>query len=101
MVTVPIDLYALADEVDDEASFLRFVAALAADWDEEREIEAARPSSPYSAGPLGWENGTVGSVLEAAARWGEASIGGLKLYEKPTNPWRRAAHILHAGKFYE
>ncbi len=100
MVTVPIDLYVLADEVNDEASFLRFVAALAADW-EEREIEAGRLSSPNSAGSLGWENGTVGSVLEAASRWGEASIGGLKFYEKPTNPWRRAAHILHAGKFYE
>lgn len=96
-----IDLYALADQVNDEESFLSFVTALAADWEEEREIEAVKPSGPYSSGALGWENGTVGAVLDAAARWGEASINGLRFYEKPTNPWRRAAHILHAGKFYE
>jgi len=98
---MPVDLYALADQVNDEESLLRFVAALAADWQEERETEAIKPSSPYSAGALGWENGTVGAVLEAAARWGEESINGLRSYEKPVNPWRRAAHILHAGKFYE
>lgn len=98
---MPIDLYSLADEVNDEAGFLRFVAALASDWNEERAIEAAKPPSPYGSGALGWENGTVGAVLEAAADWGESSINGLHLYEKPTNPWRRAAHILHAGKFYE
>jgi hypothetical protein len=98
---MPIDLHALADQVNDEGTFLRFVAALAADWQEEREIEAVKPSSAYSAGALGWENGTVGAVLEAAARWGEESINGLRFYEKPTNSWRRAAHILHAGKFYE
>lgn len=98
---MPSDLHALADQVNDEEGFLRFVAALAADWQEERDIEASKASSPYAPGALGWENSTVGAMLEAAARWGEASIKGLQFYEKPTNPWRRAAHILHAGKFYE
>jgi len=96
-----VDLHALADQVNDEEGFLRFIAALAADWQEERDIEALKPASPHTSGSLGWENGTVGAVLEAAASWGEASINGLKLYEKPTNPWRRAAQIIHAGKFYE
>ena len=96
-----IDLHALADAVDDEQSFLGFLAALAADWHEERDIEAVKPSSPYGPGALGWENGTVGAVLEAAVSWGEASIAGLPLYEEPANSWRRAAHILLAGKFYE
>jgi hypothetical protein len=96
-----IDLSALADQVHDEESFLEFVAALAADWQEEREIEKVKPSSPYGPGSLGWENSTVGAVLDAAVRWGAASINGLRFYEKPSNPWRRAAHILHAGKFYE
>jgi hypothetical protein len=95
------DLHARADQVNDEESFLRFLAALAADWQQEREMEAVKPSGPYSSGALGWENGTVGAVLDAAVRWGEASIGGLRFYEKPANPWRRAAHILHAGKFHE
>jgi len=96
-----IDLHALAEQVNDEESFLRFLAAVAADWEEEREIEAAKPSGPHSSGALGWENGTVGAVLDAAVRWGEASINGLQFYQKPGNPWRRAAHIIHAGKFYE
>jgi hypothetical protein len=95
------DLHTLVEQVNDEESFLRFVAALAADWEEEQAIEALQPSSPYGAGALGWENGSVGAVLDAAVRWGEASINGLNFYEKPSNSWRRAAHILHAGKFYE
>jgi len=95
------DLFALADRVHDEESFLLFVAALAADWEAEREIEKIKPSSPYAAGAKGWENGTVGGVLAAAVRWGEDSINGLSFYEKPANSWRRAAQILHAGKFYE
>ena len=49
-----IDLHALADAVDDEQSFLGFLAALAADWHEERDIEAVKPSSPYGPGALGW-----------------------------------------------
>lgn len=98
---MPRDLDKLADAVNDEEGFLRFLAALAEDWQEEREIEKASPSSPYSAGALGWENGTVGAVLEAAAAWGQASINGMQFYEKPANPWRRAAHILLAGKIYE
>jgi hypothetical protein len=95
------DLHALADHVADEVTFLRFVAALAADWEAEREIEKFNPPEPYAKGALGWENGTIGNFLDAAAAWGEASIDGLHLYQKPSNPWRRAAHILLAGKFYE
>ena len=95
------DLYQLADQVHDEQSFIEFVAALSADWEEEREIESKSPSSPYAAGALGWENGTIGAFLERASSWAEASVNGLKFYEKPSNSWRRAAHILHAGKFYE
>jgi hypothetical protein len=95
------DLYALANEVHDEESFLRFVNALAADWFEEQEMEKEKPTSPYAPGALGWENGTIGAFLDAAVGWGNASINGLQFYEKPTNPWRRAAQILHSGKFYE
>ena len=95
------DLHALADSVNDEKGFIRFLFALAEDWEAEQAIEASTPSSPYGPGALGWENGTVGAVLERAASWGEASIDGLRFYEKPSNPWRRAAQILKAGKFYE
>ena len=98
---MPIDLHSLADEVDDEADFLSFLDALASDWNEAQELEAAEPSNPYARAALDWENLTLGAMLHAAARWGESSINGLQFYKKPTNPWRRAAHILLAGKFYE
>ena len=96
-----IDLHAAVERVSDEKTFLEFIALLADDWNEEREIEQQRPSSPYGAGALGWENGTVGAFLDAVHRWGTTSINGLKFYEKPENPWRRMAQVLHAGKFYE
>lgn len=95
------ELSKLADAVEDESGFLRFVAALASDWDEERRIEAEHPSSPYGAGALGWENGSIGAFLDAAHAWGEATSEGTQYYEVPANPWRRAAQILFAGKFYE
>ncbi|RMS46451.1 hypothetical protein ALP65_00809 [Pseudomonas aeruginosa] len=37
------DLYALAEQVEDEAGYLRFLAALAADWEEDRRLAAANP----------------------------------------------------------
>lgn len=98
--TMATDLFQLADTVHDEKSFLDFVEALRADWDE-KEIENKTPSLPYSAGANGWENGEVGAFLDAAASWGKSSIKGMPTYTKPENPWCRAAHILHAGKFYE
>jgi hypothetical protein len=51
------DLRALADQVTDEPSFVQFVLALSADWEDEREKEKASPSSPYGPGANGWENG--------------------------------------------
>lgn len=95
------DLYEAIERVIDEQTLLEFIALLAADWDEEREIEQERPSAPYGAGALGWENGSIGAFLDAGYRWGIASIDGLKFYKKPENPWQRIAQVLHAGKFYE
>lgn len=96
-----LNLNAILDSVTDEQSFLRFVQALADDWEDSQQKELGEPSSPYGPSANGWENGTVGAYLDAAGRWGEASIAGLKFYEKPSNPWRRAAEILHMGKLYE
>lgn len=94
-------LKAALDAVNDEQSFLHFLQALGEDWVDEQQKELANPSSPYGPGANGWENGTIGAYLEAAVAWGEASVDGLRFYEKPSNPWRRAAQILHAGKLYE
>lgn len=94
-------LWELVERVDDEQSFIDFVAALAADRDDDKRKEQESPSSPYGPSPNGWKNGSIEAFLGAAAAWGESSINGLPLLPKSTNPWRRAADILHAGKFYE
>jgi hypothetical protein len=102
MTDVPaLDLRAMANEVSDEASFIRFLAALADDWEHERRKEAVAPSSPYGPGANGWENGTIGAFLESAAAWAESTANGTPFYETPDNPWRRCAQVLLAGKSYE
>ena len=94
----------MLDAVIDEQSLLLFIAALSADWEDERQRALVSPNRAFSAGANGWENGTVGAYLDAAASWGQASINGLpKLanYKKPENPWQRVAQILYMGKIYE
>jgi hypothetical protein len=80
---------------------LAFLETLAADWSDEREKEKLEPSSPYGPGANDWENETIGAFHDASAAWGNASIDGLTFYERPNNPWRRAAQILYMGKIYE
>lgn len=96
-----IDLHQLADAVEDEAGFLRFLKALAADWGADYDPVSGQPHNPYGSEGLGWENGTLGRFLEAASAWGEASVNGMPRYERPVNPWRRMADVLLAGKYYE
>jgi len=95
-----LDMHA-ADEVVDESSFIRFMSALAEDWEDEKRKEAVSPSSPYGAGANGWQNGTIGAFLERASAWAGSSQGGTPFYTSPSNPWRRCAQILVAGKLYE
>jgi hypothetical protein len=96
----------LIDQVVDETSFLQFLSALKDDWDDEQAKESVAPSSPYGPGANGWENRTIGDFLEAtiswasdtpAERWAETSGDSAT----PENTWRRVAHILLAGKYYE
>lgn len=88
-------LHEVLDRVSDETTFCAFLQALAEDWVQDREILERDPATyKYSAGPLGWENGTIGDFL------GAASVG---LYNRSdeTNIWRRAATIVWLGKIYE
>ncbi|WP_211471530.1 hypothetical protein [Collimonas humicola] len=94
-------LHKAKENVVDERTFIQFLAVLSTDWFVEKEIEDITPSSPYSSGPLGWENSSIGAFLDASCRWGTCSQSGLQYYEVPTNPWRRAADILMMGKIYE
>ena len=95
------NLETILETVADEQSFLRFLQVLAEDWDDEQAQELANPGSPYGAGVNGWENGTIGAFLHAAVSWGDASVASLESYEKPDNPWKRAAQIIYMGKIYE
>ncbi|RKH05308.1 DUF7660 family protein [Corallococcus carmarthensis] len=91
------ELHELLEEVTDEPSFLRFVQALREDFEADRAEAARLPPAPYSPGPLGWENVTIGAFLEAGAAWAEdTGERGLS-----ANPWHRCATILYAGKIYE
>lgn len=95
------NLYDAADAVETERDFLDFIQLLIEDREDEEEKELSNPSSPYAPGANGWENGTISAYLGAAIAWGTGSINGMPYYTKPSNPWKRAAQILHAGKFYE
>jgi len=95
------DLFTLSDKVHDEVSFIEFLVVLMKDRELEAEKEKSNPSSPYEAGALGWQNLTIEDFLESAIAWAEATKDSTEHYSKPTNPWQRAAQIIHAGKTYE
>ena len=90
----------LLESVTDEMSFLGFLKALSDDWETERAMEEKNPSPPYGPGALGWQNGTIGQFLESASACGidNQNKGGIS---PGSNPWRCAAEILLAGKYYE
>lgn len=94
------DLNDLEAAVKDEVTFIKFLNALSADWEDEQRKERVRPSSQYGTGANGWEHASIGAFLEAASAWAQSTI------DREDNgagksPWRRVAGILHAGKFYE
>lgn len=84
------------EQVVDRQTFVEFLEILAEDWFYEQETEQLNPSSPYGAGALGWEHGTIGNFIEAAARYARDS----SVPPNP-NPWRAAAEIILRGKGYE
>jgi hypothetical protein len=97
------DLIKLLDEVHDEKSFLKFVDALIADRIDEIEKEKIKPSSPYGAGPNGWENVSTERYLEAATAWARSMNFGRARHDGKFNDncWNQFAHFLYAGKIYE
>jgi len=88
------------NKVVDQETFLNFIQALSEDWEAETKIEKEKASSPFGPGALGWENGTIGGFLEAAAAYGQDHMGRGKSPSE-TNTWRAAAAMLLAGKYYE
>ncbi|WP_166793875.1 hypothetical protein [Pseudomonas sp. F01002] len=96
-----VDLHELLEIVNDEQSFIGFMAALGDDFSRERLLEETSPSSPFGPGALGWENGSVDTFLDAAASWAIASTRCSLTDASVLNVWQRCAAILLAGKFYE
>ena len=94
------NLQSKLDAVCDEDSFVAFVVALSADRADEVQKEKKSLSSPYGAGANGWENGSIEAFLDAASAWADDWKKSPQ-YRSPTNPWKRCAEILYAGKYYE
>lgn len=97
---MPNDLMAKLDTVSDEASFADFLSALAADRAESVAKEKVKPSSPYGPDSNGWENTSIEHFLESASAWATDSRHSPHL-KVSTNPWKRCADIIYAGKIYE
>ena len=57
---IPMELHELAKQADSKETFLKFVAALQADWEASRIEEKARASSPYGPAPAAWKIPTWG-----------------------------------------
>ena len=70
--------------VVDEATFLSFIEAMAADF-----RDASTP----------WQNETVNAVLTASAVWGRKRLEG-NPPRLDANPWQRCAAILLMGKWH-
>ncbi|OMF18048.1 hypothetical protein BK131_01220 [Paenibacillus amylolyticus] len=79
-------LFELANEVQDEVTFMAFLQQLSKDRKDHVDE---------------WQNDSIASFLEAAAEWGKESVDGLLHYEKTDNPWKRCAQIMYMGKIYE
>ena len=95
-----LSLDQLLEAVVDESTFVIFIAALGADFAAEKALEDKHSSASWGPGAIGWENSTVDAVFESATAWANDTR------EKEVdlanqNPWRRCAHIIYAGKFYE
>jgi hypothetical protein len=100
-VTVVHDLISAAEKVADEQAFIRLLQLMALDWSDERQKELVKPLSPYSAGANGWESGSIGQFLEAAAAWAEDTSSTANSGLQLSDAWRRAAMIILAGAYYE
>lgn len=81
-----MELHQQLEKVTDEATFLAFVHALAAD----RRGDAEH-----------WEKESIDGFLEAAAAWAEDSEFGSRQGLLSASPWRKFATFLYCGKIYE
>ena len=85
------EVYCLCRDVVDRESFLIFAGA----------FMTLRCDIENGKLPDNWESGTIGSYLEGAMRWAEASEFGTTQDLSDANPWGQFAAFLYCGKIYE
>lgn len=94
----------LTDELEnvvDLETFLNFVQVLIDDWeDNEKEGKFRRPDLSASSAD-DWQNGTIGSYLEAAFAWARTTEMGKKQGISSSLSWKAFALFLYMGKIYE
>ncbi|MER8595435.1 hypothetical protein NKH33_28460 [Mesorhizobium sp. M1182] len=92
------------DRVEDLPSFVRFLDALRNDREDADRKEALRSAGPDISWN-GWENNSLATFLESAVAWAvtwsKDSRRGDPALLANDNPWRAAARIIYAGKYYE
>jgi hypothetical protein len=81
-----VQLHERHEAVNDEATFLAFVQALAADRQQDAE---------------GWENDSIEDFLESASSWAEDSNFGSRQGLSSVSLWKKFAVLLYCGKIYE
>jgi len=96
-----MELRELIDLVNDEKTFLKFVAELGKDREAEVKAQKLTPIDSFGRGQCGWENHTIENFLEAAQAWAEDSNFGESQGLKEGSPWKKFAVFLYCGKIYE
>ena len=91
----------MLDNVSDEKSFLQFVEALIADRRLAVAMQKESPTSPWGPDAGGWENTSIENFLGSAVAWATDSNFGTNQGLSASNPWKRFAVFLLAGKIYE
>ncbi|WP_095202320.1 DUF7660 family protein [Mesorhizobium carmichaelinearum] len=88
------------DSVQDLPSFVRFIDALRKDREDADRKEALQPSGPDISWN-GWENNSIATFLVSAVACVEDNGRHNPAFLADENPWKAAARILYAGKYYE
>lgn len=90
----------LLDDVRDLHTFLEFLDGLRADREEADRKEASSPPGPYSSWN-GWKNNSIATFLESAVACVSDNLRLNQAFLASENPWKAAASIIYAGKYYE
>ncbi|RUV01732.1 hypothetical protein EOB36_12270 [Mesorhizobium sp. M6A.T.Cr.TU.017.01.1.1] len=90
----------LLKKVQDLPSFVRFIDALSKDRKDADRKEATEPAGPDT-GWNGWENGSLSTFLESSVAWFKENERGDPAFLAGDNPWKAAARVIYAGKYYE